>query len=174
MADAGTAAPTEAPANEAARASAKQAVEKYLTAVKAKKWDVARKLIHPKTLAFIADLKKRKGVEDHELAPWAKVKESYLVEFELGEPAATAHGAVSVPSTEQVFSVEDNGVEDGVKAEYLVIPLDGIWYVTDRRFGENVFPEASVAAAYKGYFQGDYVAPPPVPAEKTKKGKKKS
>ena len=49
------------------------------------------------------------------------------------------------------------------------LPIDGKWYVTDRRLGENEFPAAATAAHYTGYFQGEYVPPAP-PA---KKGKKK-
>jgi hypothetical protein len=166
--DGGEATAEPAPLVDPAKEAAKSAAQQYLTAVKAKKWDVARKLTHPKTLQEIADIKKRKGVEDHELAPWAKIKENYLVSFELGDPESTANGAMVVPSTQTIFSVEDKGTEDGVKAEYLVIPLAGKWYVTSRRLGENEFPADSTALAFKGYFEGEYVAPPPEPTSRKK------
>jgi hypothetical protein len=156
------------------KAAAKAAVQEYLTAVKAKKWDNVRKLTHPVTIVRIADIKKRKRVEDDEMAPWAKEKESWLNEFKLGEPMPSAKGAIAVPSTEQIYSVEDNGVEDGVKVEYLVIPVAGKWWVTDRRIGENEFPASTLAASYKGYFEGEFTPPPPqAPEKKTRKSKKK-
>jgi hypothetical protein len=172
--DAGTAAAAPE-ATDKDKAAAKAAVQEYLTAVKAKKWDVVRKLTHPVTLQRIADIKKRKRIEDDEMAPWAKEKESWVTEFEIGEPMPSAKGAIAVPVTEQVYSVEDNGVEDGVKVEYLVIPVKGTWWVTDRRIGENEFPASTLAASYKGYFEGEFTPPPPpAPEKKGKKGKKKS
>lgn len=170
-ADAGAAAPEAAAPGDAEKAAAKKVVQDYLDAVKAKKWDIAKKLTHPKTLEKIDGIKKRTKLEDHPMAPWAKMGESYVTEFVLSEPVASANGAFAVPSTETRFSVEDKGTEEGVKAEYLVMPLAGKWYVTDRRLGENVFPESTLAAAYKGYFEGEYV--PPAPAAPVKKGKKK-
>jgi hypothetical protein len=153
-------------------AEAKKVLTSYLDAVKAKKWDVAKKLTHPKTLEVIADIKKRTGKENHALAPWARVKEAYLTGFVLGDPNPTANGAVVVPSTEDEHSVPENGDEAGIQAEYLLIPLEGKWYVTDRRLGEGQFPEKTVGASYKGYFEGQYEPPQP-PAKPAKGGKKK-
>jgi ribosome-binding protein aMBF1 (putative translation factor) len=170
--DAGEAKEEAAPPEDPNKVAARQVVTEYLEAVKAKKWDAARKLIHPKTLERIAAGKKRRGIEDDEMAPWAKVKESYLVAFELGEPTPSAKGAMVVASTEQVYSVEDKGTEDGVKVDYLVLPLGGKWYVTDRRLGENEFPADTLALAYKGYFEGEYVPATPPPPEKKKHKKK--
>jgi hypothetical protein len=171
VADAGAAPAPAAPPSDEAKAAAKQVVQEYLEAVKAKKWDVAKKVTHPKTLEKIADLLKRTKLENHPMAPWGKMKEEYMTDFSLSEPVASANGAFAVPSTETRFSVEDKGTEDGVKAEYLVIPIAGKYWVTDRRLGENVFPADTLAAAYKGYFEGEYV--PPAPVAPVKKGKKK-
>lgn len=153
-------------------AEAKKALTTYLDAVKAKKWDQAKKSIHPKTLEVIASLKKRTGTENHAMAPWARVKEAYMTGYTLGDPKPTADGAVVVPSTEDEHSVPENGDESGIPAEYLLIPLEGKWYVTDRRLGENQFPESTVGASYKGYFEGQYEMPKP-PEKKGKGGKKK-
>jgi len=158
----------EKPADKGA-AAATQVVSDYLGAVKAKKWDAAKKFLHPKTLAAIAEIKKRRGVEDHELAPWAKLGEQYMTAFETAEPVANAKGAYVVPSTESVFSVEDKGTEDGVKAEYLVLSLHGKSYVAARRLGENEFDAKLLPTVYKGWFDDDYVEPPPVAPEKKHK-----
>lgn len=152
-------------------AKAQKVVSDWLDAVKAKKWDRARKLTHPKTLEVIADIKKRTEVENHALAPWARVKESYLQKFELGEARPSDKGSAIVRATEEHFSIVDQGVEEGVVAEYLVVPIGGVWYVTDRRLGENVFSDGTVAASFKGYFEGEFT--PAKPAAPAKKGKSK-
>ena len=59
----------EATADTPEAKAAKELVTKYLTAIKAKKWADAKKLIHPQTLTVIADHKKRLGKEDHAMAP---------------------------------------------------------------------------------------------------------
>jgi hypothetical protein len=154
--------------------AAQEVVTGYLEAVKAKKWDVAKKAIHPKRLAEIADQAKRTGVEKHALAPWAKVKESYLTKFEVSGAAPSGKGAVVVSSTEDHFSVEDKGVDEGVQAEYLVVPLEGRWFIVDRRLGAGQFPSGKVAASYKGFFEGEYTLPaePEKPAKAAKKSHK--
>lgn len=152
---------------------ARKAVVAYLDAVKAKKWEDAKKTLHPKTLEAIADQKKRTRKEDHPLAPWARVKESYLTNVEVGEARASANGAAVVPTTEEIFSVEDQGTEEGVRVEYLVLPLGGTWWVTDRRLGEGVFADATLEASYEGWFEGQYELPKAAPAKAkgSKKGK---
>lgn len=161
-------------AQEAAPAAvdegAKKALVSYLEAVKAKKWDHAKKIIHPKTLAVIADIKKRTGVENHPLAPGARVKESYLTGYEITGAEGSANGAVVVRTSEASYSVEEKGVEEGVAAEYFVVPIDSQWFVTDRRLGEGQFATGSVTASYKGYFQGEFELPkPPVKAGQKRK-----
>lgn len=153
--------------------AAKKTLTAYLDAVKAKKWDAAKKLIHPKTIDDIARIKKRMGRENHGLAPWARVKEAFMTNYTLGDPKPTADGAVVVPSTEEEHAVVENGDETGIQAEYLLIPLSGTWYVTDRRLGENKFPESTVGVAYEGYFEGQYEPPKPPAKKSGKSGKKK-
>jgi hypothetical protein len=171
------------PADAASVAEAKKVLQTYLDAVKdnskGKKWDTARKLTHPRTLEVIAEIKARTGTENHPLAPWAHMTESYLTDFKLGDAAPTAKGAVVVSSTEEAFDVPDQGTEADIKAEYLLLPLGGKWYVADRRLGEGQFPKETLADSYKGYFDGQYVAKTPAKAEaavkakKSKKSKKK-
>src|SRR4051812_10256611 len=64
--------------------AAEELVTKYLNAVKAKKWADAKKLVHPKTIAAIAERKKRLGREDHPMSPQTFEKtDSYLKEFKI-------------------------------------------------------------------------------------------
>ena len=155
----------EAPAVDAA-APARKAVNDYLAAVKSKKWDVARKQLHPRRLEEFSGARK-KDAERHPLAAWAHLKEHYLTRFELMDAAEAGEGAVVVSTVEDHFSVEDNGADEGVNAEYLVLALEDRWYVVDRRLGEGVFQARNLRAAYKEYF--DYVAP----AKAAGKGRKR-
>jgi hypothetical protein len=152
---------TETAAPEAAvdgTAAARRVASDYLAAVKAKKWDVARKQLHPRRLEDLSGPKK-KDAERHALAAWAHLKEHYLTKFEVADAAEAGEGAVVVSTVEDHFSVEDKGSDEGVKAEYLLLALGDRWFVVDRRLGEGVFPVRNLRAAYKEYF--DYV-----PAEK--------
>lgn len=167
-------------ATEADQAAAKAVVESYLaTCVKsatAKKpsWDAAKKAVHPKRLEDIADIKKRTGVEKHALAAWAAVGEHYLEKFEIAGTSPSGKGAVVVATTEDHYLVEDKGHDEGVQAEYLVLPVDGQWFIVDRRLGTGQFPSAKVGASYRGYFAGEFEMPkaPEPPAKGGKKGKK--
>jgi hypothetical protein len=146
---------TEAAVEDAA-VPARKAVGDYLAAVKAKKWDLARKQLHPRRLEDFSG-PRRKDAERHVLAAWAHLKEHYLTSFTLGDVADAGEGAFVVSTVEDHFSVEDKGSDEGVKAEYLVLSLGDRWFVVDRRLGEGVFPARNLRAAYKEYF--DYVAP---------------
>lgn len=160
-------APAAAPAEDAAR----QTLATYLEAVRTKKWDAAKKTLHPRTFEKIAEVKKRTGVESHGLAPWARVKQSYLAKFEILEAAPSARGAMVVRTSEEHFSVEDQGVEEGVRVEYLLIPAGGRWFVSDRRLGEGQFKADAVEAGYRGWFEGEFELPASRKAPRGKKGK---
>ncbi len=131
---------------------AKALVQKYLVAVKAKKWADAKKLLHPKTLDSIAERKKRMGKEDHPMAPWFHEKVDYwLKDFKVGSASLGALGTVMVEVTEDNFQVEDKGVAEGEASAYLVGKKDGKWLVVDKKQGE-VFTKESVKLGYKGWF----------------------
>ncbi len=165
----GTEGPTAAPAASTTEDStapeakeAKALVQKYLVAVKAKKWADAKKLLHPKTLEAIAERKKRMGKEDHPMAPWFHEKVDYwLKDFKMGPASLAPLGTVMVEVTEDNFQVEDKGIAEGEPSAYLVGKKDGKWYVVDKKRGE-VFTKDSVKLGYKGWF--DKVEKP---AEKT-------
>lgn len=156
----GTEGPTAEPAAAATADSgapeakeAKALLQKYLTAVKAKKWAEAKKLLHPRTLESIAERKKRMGKEDHPMAPWFHEKVDYwMKDFKVGSASMTgALGTVMVETTEDNFQVADKGVAEGEKAAYLLGKKDGKWFVVDKKQGE-VFTRDSVKLGYKGWF----------------------
>ena len=131
---------------------ARDLVQKYLTAVKAKKWADAKKLLHPKTVEAIAERKKRMGKEDHPMAPWFHEKVDYfLKDFKIGAASLGALGTVMVEVTEDNFQVADKGMAEGEPSAYLVGKKDGKWFVVDKKRGE-VFTKDSVKLGYKGWF----------------------
>ncbi len=131
---------------------ARDLVQKYLTAVKAKKWADAKKLLHPKTVEAIAERKKRMGKEDHPMAPWFHEKVDYfLKDFKIGAASLGALGTVMVEVTEDNFQIADKGMAEGEPSAYLVGKKDGKWFVVDKKRGE-VFTKDSVKLGYKGWF----------------------
>ena len=153
----GTEAPAEAekPKADAETPEAKAAkdlVTKYLTAVKAKKWADAKKLIHPQTISAIADRKKRLGKEDHPMAPWAAEKTDYwMKDFRLTGARLGPIGTIIVEVSEDNFQVEEKGLAEGDVANYLVGKKDKKLFVVDKKRGEG-FPLESIKIGYKGYF----------------------
>ena len=155
----GTEGPSTGPAAVATQDSdapeakdAKALIQKYLVAVKAKKWADAKKLLHPRTLESIAERKKRMGKEDHPMAPWFHEKVDYwLKDFKVGPASLGALGTVMVEVTEDNFQVADKGVAEGENTAYLLGKKDGKWCVVDKKQGE-VFTRESVKLGYKGWF----------------------
>ena len=155
----GTEGPAAAPAPTAAAdldtpeaKAAKELVTAYLNAVKAKKWADAKKLTHPKTIAAIAERKKRLGEEKHPMAPWYHEKVNYwLKDYKLTGAKAGWGGTIIVETSEDNYQVEDKGVAEGELSTYLVGKSGGKWYVVDKKRGET-FTKDSVKLGYKGWF----------------------
>jgi hypothetical protein len=168
----GTEGPAATPAAAAATDSdapeakeAKALVQKYLTAVKAKKWADAKKFLHPKTLEAIAERKKRMGKEDHPMAPWFHEKVDYwMKDFKLGAASLAPLGTVVVETSEDNFQVEEKGLAEGEVGAYLVGKKDGKWFVVDKKRGET-FTKDSVKLGYKGWFDKIEKAPEAETAE---------
>jgi hypothetical protein len=132
--------------------AAKDVVTKYLNDVKAKKWDAAKKSIHPKTIEAIAERKKRLGKEDHPMAPWYFEKvDHYLKEFKVVGAKNAPIGTIVVETREDNFRVEEKGIAHDEMAAYLVGKKDGKWFIADKKRLES-FPNDSVKIGYKGYF----------------------
>jgi hypothetical protein len=87
------------------------------------------------------------------------VGEHYLEKFEIAGTSPSGKGAVVVATTEDHYLVEDKGHDEGVQAEYLVLPVEGQWFIVDRRLGAGQFPSAKVGASYRGYFSGEFEMP---------------
>lgn len=133
-------------------AAAKELVTKYLTAVKAKKWPDAKKLIHPDTMKSIAERKKRLGKEDHPMAPWFLEKaDYYLKEFRVTGARPAAVGTFVVETSEDNFQVQEKGIAEGELASYLVGQKGGRWFVVDKKRQET-FSDDSIKLGYKGFF----------------------
>lgn len=131
---------------------AKELVNKYLIAVKAKKWADAKKLLHPRTIEAIAERKKRMGKEDHPMAPWFHEKADYFMkEFKVGAASLAPLGTIVVETSEDNYQVADKGMANGEAAAYLVGKKDGKWFVVDKKRGET-FSKDSVKIGYKGWF----------------------
>lgn len=152
-----TAATVDSDAPEAK--DAKVLLTKYLTAVKAKKWADAKKLLHPKTIDAIAERKKRMGKEDHPMAPWFHEKaDYYLKEFKVGAASVAPLGTIVVETSEDNYQVADKGMANGEAAAYLIGKKDGKWFVVDKKRGET-FSRDSVKLGYKGWFDEVPAAP---------------
>lgn len=132
--------------------AASELVTKYLAQVKAKKWKDALKLVHPKTIASIAERKKRMGKEDHPMAPATFEKtDFYLKEFKITAVKPTATGTFTVETAEDNYQVVEKGMSEGDQASYLVGKWEGKWYVVDKKRNET-FTSDSIKYGYKGYF----------------------
>ena len=138
--------------------AAKDTLDKYLKAVKAKKWPDAKKFLHPKTLESIAERKKRLGKEDHPMAPWFHEKVDYwMKDFKITGATEGPVGTMIVETTEDNFQVEEKGMAEGERSTYLLGKKDGKWTVVDKKRGET-FTRDSIKIGYKGWF--DAVAKP--------------
>jgi hypothetical protein len=132
--------------------AARELLTSYLTAVKAKKWQEAKRLIHPETVKAIAERKKRLGREDHPMAPWYLEKvDYYLKEFKVTDVREAFSGTFVVETSEDNFQVEEKGIAEGEMASYLVGKRDGKWYIVDKKRLET-FTNDSIKLGYKGYF----------------------
>lgn len=132
--------------------AAKDVLDKYLRAVKAKKWADAKKFLHPKTVEAIAERKKRLGKEDHPLAPWFHEKvDSWMKEFKITGASEGPGGTIIVETSEDNFQVEEKGMAEGERSTYLLGKKDGKWMVVDKKRGET-FTRDSIKIGYKGWF----------------------
>lgn len=143
---------TEAAAQSPEEQAASALVTKYLTAVKAKKWKDALKVVHPRTVAAIAERKKRLGREDHPMSPAAFEKtDYYLKAFKVTAVKPTAMGTFTVETAEDNYQVVEKGISEADQASYLVGRSGGKWFVVDKKRNET-FTSDSIKYGYKGFF----------------------
>ncbi len=132
---------------------ATEVLTQYLDLVKAKKWDKARVLTHPRTLAAIANAKKRLGAERHSMAPWFWAKDSfYLTHYKITDVSPAVDGTVVATTLEDSFQVQEKGELAGEKAAYLLGKSGGRWYVVDKKSEADGFTKDAIKYGYPKYF----------------------
>ncbi|AKU91044.1 hypothetical protein [Vulgatibacter incomptus] len=125
----------------------------YLDLWKLQKWADLKKLTHPMTTDEIATAKKNLGEERHAMAPWYWAKDTYLLtDWKLENVEDAALGTVVINTTEKSYRVEEDGIEEGEEASYLVGKKQGKWFVVDRRGGGGGFDATSIKIGKKGFF----------------------
>ena len=138
---------------------AKATLQQYLSRVVRKDWDGARRLTHAKTLAAIADMKKRTGEERHNLAPWAN-KEDQLKTFRFGEARQLGPGAVAVAVSEDTWHAQEQGMSSDDPAVYLLFRSHGGFVVGDKKANSALedISDESVRIGYRGYVDSEAMA----------------
>jgi hypothetical protein len=132
---------------------ATEVLKQYLDFVKAKKWDKAKTLTHPRTLAAIADTKKHLGAERHSMAPWFWAKDSfYLTRYQISDVSPAVDGTVVATTLEDSFQVQEKGELAGEKAAYLLGKSGGRWYVVDKKNEADGFTKDAIKYGYPKYF----------------------
>jgi hypothetical protein len=121
--------------------------------VKAKRWNDARREIHPLTLKLIEQVKKRLGEERHSMAPWYWAKGSfYMTKYQIVDLTSAAHGTVVAQTLEDSFQIEEKGELQGEKAAFLLGRKGGRWYVVDKKNEADGFTPDSLKYGYPKYF----------------------
>jgi len=121
---------------------------RYLDAVKGKHWAEAKQLLHPKTLAVIAE-QQRLGREEHPMAPSHHEKEYYLKAYQIVGTRFAASAFVLAVAEDNYQVAKSVVVQE--QAAYLVGKYRGKWYVVDKKRGES-FSDESIKLGYPGYF----------------------
>ncbi len=145
----------EGEAEDPKLAQAKKLLTQYLEMVKKKKWSEANKLVHPKTLQWVADIKKRNKEANHSMDPqgWEKCC-FYLKAFKIENAEAAIHDTVVVGVSEDSWQVAEKGITEGEPASYLLGVFKGKWYVVDKKQNEK-FNEDGIKIGHKGYFDAE-------------------
>ena len=131
---------------------AKATLQQYLSRVVRRDWDAARRLTHPKTMGVIAQMKRRSGVERHNLAPWA-IRGSELKTFQFAGSRQVAPGVVLIEVGEDTYRSEEQGMSVDDPAVYLMFKSRGGFVVGDKKAGVDLsdVSDHSVRAGYPGY-----------------------
>lgn len=146
--------------------AAKQVLTQYLDLVVKKKYDAAKKLVHPKTLEVIAGMKKRTGKEQHNMAPQYWAKDDFRVtKYALENATKHRWGTIAFDVKETDYRIQEKGEDEGNQVSYLLGKKDGKWLVVDKKLN-NTFDDQSIKYDYKGYFDaGDKKADAEKPAD---------
>jgi hypothetical protein len=131
---------------------AKAALQQYLSRVVRKDWDGARRLTHARTRAVIAHMKRRTGVERHNLAPWANPG-SELKTFRFVAARQVSPGAVLIQVGEDTWRAEEQGMSVDDPAVYLMFKSRAGFVVADKKAGVELgdVSDHAVRVGYPGY-----------------------
>jgi hypothetical protein len=131
---------------------AKATLQQYLSRLVRKDWDGARRLTHPKTLGVISQMKRRSGVERHNLAPWAN-RQSQLKTFRFTGARQVAPGVVLVQVGEDTYRSEEQGMSVDDPAVFLLFKSRGGFLVGDKKAGVELdeVSDQSVRIGYPSY-----------------------
>ena len=131
---------------------AKATLQQYLSRVVRQDWDGVRRLTHPKTLAAIAQLKRRTGAERHNLAPWAN-HDAQLKTFRFTGVRQVSPGVVLLQVGEDSYRPEEQGMSVDDSAVYYLFKSRGGFLVADKKLGIDVHEvnDRSVRIGYPGY-----------------------
>lgn len=132
---------------------AQKTLNSYLDLLVKKKWDLAKKMVHPKTLELIAGIKKRTGAEKHGMAPqyWAK-DDFWLKEFKIESGTKQLLDTVQFQVKEINYRVQEKGVDEGEPAAFLLGKLKGKWVIVDKK-ANNTFNDKNIKVEFRGYFE---------------------
>src|SRR5207237_7402688 len=124
----------------------------YLSRVVRKDWEAARRLTHPKALNVISQLKRRTGVERHNLAPWAN-QDVQLKTFRFIGTRQVSPGAVLVEVGEDSYRPDEGGMSVDDPAVYFLFRSRGGFLVADKKAGVELsdVSDQSVRVGYPGY-----------------------
>src|SRR5437870_11697412 len=133
---------------------AKATLQQYLSRVVRKDWDGARRLTHARTLAVIAHMRRRTGVERHNLAPWAN-RESELKTFRFTGARQVSPGAVLIQVGEDSYRTAEQGMSVDDPAVYLMFKSRGGFGVGDKKSGveSSDVSDQSVRPGYPAYVE---------------------
>jgi len=132
---------------------AKATLQQYLSRVVRKDWEGTRRLTHQRTLGVIAQIKRRTGAEQHNLAPWSN-PDVQLKTFKFVGTRQVSPGVVLVQVGEDTYRAEDQGMSVDDPAVYLLVKSRGGFLVADKKAGVELgeVSDQSVKAGYRGYF----------------------
>jgi hypothetical protein len=131
---------------------AKATLQQYLSRVVRKDWDGVRRLTHPKARGAIAHIKRRTGVERHNLAPWAD-RGAELKTFRFTGTRQVSPGVVLIQVGEDTWRSEEQGMSVDDPAVYLLFKSRRGFVVADKKAGVELsdVSDQAVRVGYPGY-----------------------
>ncbi len=142
----------------------------YLDQIVKKKWDAAKKYVHPKTNDLIAAQKKKNPKYQNPMDPAAWAKDDFwLKSYKIDGAEPRAAGTVQFTIKETNYRVQEKGEDSDPETNtYLLGKSGGKWVVVDKH-NNNTFDDKTIKLSYKGYFDGEPKDEAPAPKEESSK-----